>query len=829
MAFQFPEEDEVEIDILPPIEDDTGIPLEDIQATAELPDGSTVYEVVSEDSGGDSDVLPPEDDFYANLALSLKSPSLSALASRLIDEIKDDMASRDKWEKTIVLAMNYLGLKVEEFRNIPFFQACAAYDTTLATALYRNYSVFKKELLPPAGPVRVEIIGTPTEATEDEADRVKLFMNYYLTELDKDYYPDFDEAILYTIFMGSGFRKVYQDPLTNLPIGRFVKPQDFIVNINTESLLASNRVTQVYYITRKDFLLRQSRGEFVKCTLPENANDEDDEPSSINKKSENLEGLDKGTSENKSLFKMYECHVELDEKDLRSDEDTKRNELPCPYIVTICEALKKVVAIRRNWKEGDPNFKRREYFVQYKFLPGFGLYGIGLAHLVGSNSITLTSVLRQQLDAGTLKNFPGGLKTKSLRAETNDKAIGPAEWHEVETGGMPISDCIMPMPYAEPSQVLAALRTELKQETLSLLAATEEQIPEQGQNTPVGTTLSMIEIATRLQSASLMSMHNSQKYEFKLLFDLFADVLPPEPYPFMVPGKESAIMKQDFSDRINIVPVSDPNVLTSTHRLLRAEAFLKLAQAAPEMHDLREAYRMMYTAMGIDNIDKLLKPVPQPQALDANSENVLLFQNQPIRTAYFQDDDSHILLHRRFVQQVSNNPVFMQTNPMFMMQMESHIQSHYANKVAKQILSQNPMLAQQFNVPEEQLLQIPEIQNQVSLMNAEEAKQQMEQEQLQQMEAQEAQIIPQKVMMADIEQRREAAQLKSQETMARVEADKEISQEKAEVEAFKTQLRFEGDKAKIEAEQEMAEEKNEVDLVIANIRKPQHKAEKPNV
>jgi hypothetical protein len=282
--------------------------------------------------------------------------------------------------------------------------------------------------------------------------------------------------------------------------------------------------------------------------------------------------------------------LDLTSQDLeRGNETDDPDEMPKPHIVTICEELKTVVSVRRNWKEGDNTYKRIEFFVECQFLPGFGLYSIGLFALVGSNSMVLTRIIRQLIDAGTLKNFPGGIKAKSFRAEKNNINPMLGEFQEVETGGQPLSEGIMLMPYQEPSQVLAGLRGELKTETLDLLAAAEQQLPETGGDAPVGTTLSLLEVSSRLQSVALMSMHCSQAYEFQLLFDLFAKTLPDEPYPFKVPGDESMIMRSDFDGSVNIVPISDPNVLTSTHRLLKAEALLKLAQSNPEMHNLREA------------------------------------------------------------------------------------------------------------------------------------------------------------------------------------------------------------------------------------------------
>lgn len=808
MSSIFPLNLEEELQGEPSLEVPELIPLESIVKTEDLPDGTSIFEIQNE-MEKEEEPLPSQLDFYANIAAELDSGTLNSLAIRLLDEIKEDKDSRQEWENTIIIALKYTGFKVEEFRNVPFFQACSAFDTTLSASLLKCWCTFRAELFPAAGPTRSEINGTPTSEDEDRGERVKMFMNYYLTQEERDYYPDSDRLLLYVILFGCAFRKVYQDPVLNRPVSRTIDPQDFIINHHTQSILSSNRMTHRMFLTRKDVMLKEMSGEYVNAALPVINDDNDNEESNIEKTIKNMEGVDTSATENRNLFTFYESHVELSANDIEPGDDSDEHDLPRPYIVTICETTKKIVSIRRNWKEGDSTFRRKDYFVHYYYLPGFGIYGLGLAHLIGSNSIVLTSLLRQLVDAGTLRNFPGGLKEKGLRIENNDKANGPAEFQEVETGGRPISECLMLMPYGEPSVVLNELRKELIEQTAMIAGTLLQELPENSTNAPVGTTLALLEVSHKMQSSILRSLHASLSFELKLLFNLFGEYLPDEPYPFSVPGNQSAIMRQDFNERVSIVPVSDPNVLTSTHRLLKAEALLKLAESAPDIHDRREAYHRMYSAMNVENIDKLLPPLPQPTPFDPVTENMNLLLGKPLTVAMFQNDDAHNIVHRKFVQEIQMNP--QTANPQLVAQMMIHIQAHEAYKVLKQIPEMMQQLQQMdtSQMKPEDILMIPEIQNALAINDANQTLQIMEMQRQQQEIIAANQIDPMKVALEEVEQHREASYLKHED-----------SKLKAEEEAFKAQLKFESDKAKLKAEKEMAAEKNQVDLTIAQMKSP---------
>jgi hypothetical protein len=809
-----------------------------------------VYDVLAGGEDGQIDSTMSDTDFYANLAEGINKSVLSNLAIRLLGEIQEDKDSRKEWEKKIEVGMKYLGFILKESRKTPFLNACAAYDSTMSMALIRFYSAARAELFPAAGPCKSEIVGTSNSITEDEAERVKIFMNHYLTQLDKEYYQDSELLLMYVGLLGSAFRKVYQDPTLNMPVSRTIKPQDFIVNNHTTSLMASTRITEVLYLTRKDVMIRERNGEYLDSALPL-ISDQEDDKSAITKTAHKIDGVNLEASENKSLFTFYECHVELSVDDIKNidadddeeeeqpeieesedgfpleeeseevpydemegmegevisePEDEEEDDFPRPYIVTICESTKKIVSIKRNWKEKDKNYKRIDYYVRYYYLPGFGIYGLGLVDLMGSNAITLTDIQRQLIDAGTLKTFPGGLKAKGMPLENNNKAIGPCEFLEINTNGMPIQDCVMLMPYGEPSAVLMQLRENLVQSTAALGSTAEAAVPESAQNAPVGTTLALIEVQNRVMSTVLRSLHASLGTELKMLFKLFGEYLPDAPYPFSVPGKDSAIMRKDFNDRFNIVPVSDPNVLTSTHRLMRAQALLNLANSAPQIHDMREAYRRMYEAMNMDNIDKILLPVPTLIPLDAMSDTMMLLAGKPIVAVAGQDHQAHIFIKTAFAQEVKQHP-----NPMIYPQVMMNISQHKALAYVQQLMMQSQgdqqvqMLAQ---MPAEQLLTIPEIQNAVSAQDAQELHMQQEQ-----MASQAKPIDPNEVMLQDIQQRREAAQLKHEEVKLQVEES-----------AFEAQLKFEIDKAKIEANRDIAEDKNEVTLEVSRSKQIQEKS-----
>lgn len=774
------------------------IDINDIQKHQDLPDGSSVF-VVGE-KAGEPEKSPADNGFYANLAEDLSDAKLNTLAVSLLSDIKDDIASRKDWESTCNLIIKYLGWKVEEFHNLPFVRCCAAFDNTLSTTLMNGLALCKGELFPPGGPAKCMVEGYASTEMDDRADRVQMFLNLFLTVIDKSYYPDSDRLLLYVILFGNAFRKVVMDPILGRPSPRFVKPQNLIINNHTNSLLESTRITEEIFLTRKDVLIRQRDGIYREDSLPIQADDNDDMDSSVNKTIKKSEGIQDSQSENRSLFKFYESHVELDPSDVddtygmpKKGKKIKKDNIPRPYIIDICEATKKIVSIRRNWEEEDRNFQRIECYVHYVYQPGLGIYGQGLAQLQGSNAIILTDILRQQIDAGTLKNFPGGMRQKGMRIEDNNKAIGPSEFLELDTGGVPLRDAVMLMPYQEPSSVLAQLRTDVKNDTMALGGASQQGVNTGNSNTPVGTILAQMEEKNRIPSTVLKSFHSSLGYELQLTKKLFSRYFSDEPYPFNVPGNRQQIMKEDFSDNINVVPISDPNIITTTQRVIVAEILLKMSQANPTMFDVREANERMLKAMKVDNIEKLM---PKPQEiipLDPISENMSIILGKGVKAAIQQDHQAHLISHSQLAQQVGQDPG-----------KGAILQAHIAEHQAFMYLIQMQQ-AMGFQMPDEQALKDPQVQNQIAMAAAQAVQQMQTQQQAQNPPPLDAN----KVLMAEIEQKREASLLKHEEAQLR-----------AETEAFKTQTQFESNKVKMDVEKELAKDKNDVSLTIAKMKQP---------
>ena len=834
--FDHPEPDESALEFPEQIPDEFVHKLRDMEdggAEFEIRDGEMEEEQQPEE-------LPSDMDFYANLAMDLEQRTLDTLGAELMQEVKEDKQGREEWEKTTNLCLKYLGLRIEEFRDVPFMRACAQIDSTMLQALIQSFATAWAELFPAAGPVKSGINGTPNTEVEEMGERVKLWMNYYLTKVDKSYYPDSEQLFWYAIFFGSAFRKTYIDPITKLPVSRMIKPMDFIVNPDATNLLEASRMTHITYLTRREVKLREKIKDFVEGTLPGSNDSFDSDVSSITKSVRKIDGLNTDIKDKKSVFTYYEVHVDLDPNEVeigkyKPAEEDEDEVIQRPYIVTICEQNKKIASIRRGWEENDESFKRDNYFTNYYYLRGFGIYGIGISHLLGSDAITLTAIERQTIDAATLKSFPGGVRRKGMRMETNDKTMGPGEWWELETGEMAIQDCLMPMPYGEPSSVLLTLRESIIDAAKSLAGTAEAALPDGAIHVSEGTTLAVLDVANKVQSTVLRSFHFALGNEFQLIFKLFGRCLPDEPYPFSVPGRETAIMRSDFNDSISISPVSDPNVLTATHRMLRSEVLLKLAQSNPEIHDLREAFHRMYQAMNVENIDQILPPPPKPESSDPITENMMMLGSKEVVATFGQDHHSHIILHKAFYEEQK------ESNPQAYAQGVAHTQQHKCLQIIEQYMphvvlkmfaQQHPHLMHNphiLNMQEDDLMQLPqaqEIQHHImessphdlvqmpevqNLIAQQDAKDYMaEQKAKAEAESKQPQPVDLSVVaMADTEQKREAAHMKDETDRLKVES-----------ESFKAQLKFEGEKAKIEAQQEIAEDKNETDLVIAQMKSP---------
>jgi len=670
--------------------DDEGTMVDGAMLTEEDDGGVTVdFEPEEEDKGD------PED-HDANLAEFMSDMDLSGLGEQLMSGVEDDKDSRGEWEATMQRGIELLGLKIEE-RTTPFQGACGVFDPLMAEAVIRWQAVARGELMPSMGPVNTQVVGVSTPAIEDQASRVKDWMNLYLTQLAPEYYEEFDQMLMWLPLVGSTFKKIYQDPVLGRPVARFITPENFIVSYGTSDLTTSQRYTHVTSITKKQLRLSQLAGMYRDIDLGEPQEDLD-QGTPVRAAVNATQGINPG-AEGSDEYRIYEVYADLDLPGFENLDN-----IPLPYTVSIDEESRKVLGIRRNWKQGDVAFAKRDRFVHYKFIPGLGFYGLGYAHILGNSAKTATSIRRQLIDAGTLNNFPGGLRVKGMRIEDNNLGIGPTEFREIDTGGLPIQNAIMPMPYKEPSSVSLELLKETYEGARGLANTAEIAVGEGRQDAPVGTTVALMEAATRVQSATLKRSHKALDRELKMIAELFGEFLPEAPYPFPVRGGKAAIMRKDFSDEIDVIPISDPNISSSAQRMMRAEALLRFATQQPDIHDLRAAFQQMYVEMGVDpdRIAMILpnkEPEQEAKALDPLSENQNAIVGKPLKAAEYQDHDAHIASHAPIAE---NNPA-----------LQAHINEHLALKMRVQV---QQMIGQPLPPAGEPLS--PEIENQLAIMVA---------------------------------------------------------------------------------------------------------------
>lgn len=757
---------------------------EDIREIEQLEDGSSVYEIGKPQSETEEELS-----FYENLAVdSLPEDALKKLSNFLLESIEEDIESRKEWMDSVDKIKQYLGFSLEDLKEIPFRMATRTFDTTLSTALIRFYATTRAELLPDSGPAGFRINGISNEEMEAKGEKIRNWLNYYLTNVDESYYSDFERFLLYLGLYGSGFKKVYYDKLLKRPLSRFIMPQDFIIDSDCTSILESNRLTHVLHLSKREIILNQQNDIYrnVELSYLKNgeATDFDDNPKlDLAKKKDEID-LDVYTK--RSLFPIYEVHTYLNLDDFTDNtSDNETDTIPLPYIVTIDKISKEILSIRRNWEEDDPDKKRQNYFVQYNYLPGFGIYGIGLAHLIGSNAITLTKLLRQLVDAGSFKNLPGGLRAKGFKQQQNDLIVGPGQFVEVDTGGVALSEAFMPLPYSEPSQVLRELRLEIMNQTKELGSTSEMGMLDSKEDIPTGTAMAFLETNNRIQSAVLRSIHYSLSRELQLIDKIFRQTLSKD--NFYLKGQQEEITAEDFEDEIQIIPISDPAVNSTPQRIMKAQATMQLAVQAPELHNMREVFKLNYKAQGIDEqeIDKILKPEERPEEvppLDPISENINALKNIPLKAAIWQDHAAHKLTHGLFAQ---DNP---DLQPILM----AHIKEHEAFEY---LIRMQQMLGQELPPLEE--IQDPQVQNAIAMAIAGA----LEESGIRQGQQQQMPIDPNSLLMADIQQ-------KEAETAAK----ERIANLKAETDIFKAQLDFEKEKAKIESEEDIAKLKSETEL-----------------
>lgn len=758
----------------------------DIRKIEELQDGSTVYEM-----GPLPEAEKHPTAFYDNLADKFPEDGLKKLSTYLLESIEEDIEARRGWMESVEKVEQYLGFSLEDSKNIPFKESTRTYDSTLATALIRFYSTTRAELLPQNGPAGFKINGQDNEQVQERGERVKDWLNYYLTMVDKPYYTDFERFLLYLGLYGSGFKKVYYDKLLKKPLSRFIMPKDFIIDGDCTSILESNRLTHVLHLSKREIILNQQKKiyrEVELSYLKTLENNEDEDVGDTNKNKEiDLEAYTK-----RSLFPIYEVHTYLNLEDFEksggSDKDDET--VPLPYIITIDKITKEVLSIRKNWLEEDEERKRRNYFIQYNYLPGFGIYGVGLAHLIGANAITLTTLLRMLVDAGKFKNLPGGLRAKGFKQQQNDLIVGIGQFVEVDTGGIPLQEAFMPLPYSEPSNVLRELMLGIIEQTKELGSTSEMGMLDSKEDIPTGTTLALLETNNRIQSAVLRSIHYSLTEELQLISKVFGETL--EAKEFNVNGKQQYIEAADFIEDIQIIPVSDPAVNSTPQRIMKAESILRVAQIDPQAHNMPAIFRIVYKAQGLDeqDIDNILKPEPQEAEVlpvDPITEYMNILLGKPVKAAVWQNHPAHILALGSFSQRPE-----IQGNEVAIAAMKSLITDH---QVQQFVIEMQQLLGYELPPPDQ--IQDPQIQNTIALSLAEK----LEETGATQVQENSAPIDPNALLMADIEQ-------KSAETAAK----ERIATQKAETDIFRAQLDFEKEKMKIESAEDIAELKSETEL-----------------
>ena len=647
-----------------------------------LPEGIEIEE--EEDGGVTIDFDPmamagmSDGDFYGNLAEELDDRTLGQLSSELLGEFEGNKASRSEWEDAYSKGLELLGYNYEE-RTMPFRGATGVTHPLLAEAATQFQAQAFNELLPPSGPVRTHVVGEKTKDNEAQAHRVKDFMNYYITNVMEEYTPEFDQMLFYLPLAGSTFKKVYYDEAIDRAVSKFVPAEDIVVPYGASDLDSCENITQVVKMSMNDLRIRQVMGFYKDVPVIPSQSSDDEVTDAMNK----LDGVEPSNIDYDCT--LLECHVNLDLPGFEDmGEDGEPTGIKVPYVVTVSEDSGQILAIRRNYREDDERRRKIQYFVHYKFLPGFGFYGLGLIHTIGGLSRTATAALRQLIDAGTLSNLPAGFKARGLRVRDDEEPLQPGEFRDVDAPGGAIRDSLMPLPFKGPDGTLFQLLGFVVDAGRRFATITDMKVGDGNQQAAVGTTVALLEQGSRVMSAVHKRLHYSMKQEFKLLARVMSEYLPQE-YPYAVAGGDRTIMRQDFDDRVDVVPVSNPNSFSQAQRISLAQSQLQMAMQAPQIHDLHEAYRRMYEALGVDDVDKILiapsseDPIPK----DPAQENIDSIDNVQLKAFEGQDHDAHILAHLTF-----GTAPMLQALPQSMVALQKHIIEHVKIKCQEMATAQ---------------------------------------------------------------------------------------------------------------------------------------------
>jgi hypothetical protein len=769
-----------------------GLPTEGLGIEIEMDMGPAETEITMLEDGGVEVTISPENasdedlemaPFDANLAEYLDEGLLLEMSTELIGLIESDLNSRKDWADTFVKGLDVLGFRPEE-RTDPWIGACGVYSTVLAEAVIRFQAEAMSETFPAAGPVRTKIIGEVTREKEDSALRVQVDMNYELTDVMTEYRPE-HERMLYTLGLaGSAFKKVYFDPNIGRQVAIFIPPEDVIVPYGASNIESAERVTHVMRKTKNEMHKLQAAGFYANVSLGD--------PVPYRTDIEEKKAEEGGYSlTDDDRYSIYEIHADLviDGVDSEGDEDDEDAlQIAKPYVVTLERGSNKVLAIRRNWNPDDPLMLKRQHFVHYVYVPGFGFYGLGLIHIIGGYAKAGTSLIRQLVDAGTLSNLPGGLKTRGLRIKGDDTPITPGEFRDVDVPSGSIRDNIMPLPYKEPSQTLLALLNQITEEGRRLGAISDMNISDMSANAPVGTTLALLERTLKPMAAVQSRVHYAMKQEFKLLKAIIAEYAPAD-YTY-VPDRGEPRAKQTDYAVVDVIPVSDPNSSTMAQRVVQYQAVLQMAQQAPQIYDLPQLHRQMIEVLGVKNADKLVPTTDDLKPTDPVSENMNALVGKPMKAFIYQDQDAHIATHQAFMQDpqiaafIGQNPAAQQIMGALMAHIAEHVAFSYRQQIENALGA--PLPAPNAELPEELEVKLASMIAEAAQQNtqqkqaaaAQQAAQQQAQDPIMQMQMQELQL-----KAAEQQRKGQKDQTDAQLAAARLTLDAQKAQNTASLEA----------------------------------------------
>ena len=766
-------------------------------------------EVAMDEMGGaevsfDPTAVEPVQDHFGNLAESLGDEVLEPLGAKMVEQYNEYKESRGDWEDTYRNGLELLGFKYER-RTEPFKGASGVNHPVLAEAVTQFQAQAYKELLPADGPVRTQILGDVNVPKEEQAKRVKDFMNYQIMDQMKEYEPEFDQMLFYLPLSGSTFKKVYYDDIIGRAVSKFVPADDLIVPYSANSLEDAEAVIHVIKISENELRKQQVSGFYRDIEL---GNPPVTENQLQDKKLE-LEGISKDGQEDQ--YVLYEIHTNLD---LDGYEDMDANGNPTgiklPYVITVAQSGNKVLSIRRNYKQDDPKKNKINYFVQFKFLPGTGFYGFGLIHMIGGLTRTATAALRQLLDAGTLANLPAGFKSRGIRVRDDAQPLQPGEFRDVDAPGGNIKDQFMTLPFKGPDATLLQLMGVVVSAGQRFAAISDMQVGDMNQQAAVGTTVALLERGSRVMSAIHKRLYVGLRQEFKLLAEVFKTYLPPV-YPYDVPGARREIKVQDFDDRVDILPVADPNIFSQTQRISLAQSQLQLAQSNPQIHNLYQAYRSMYDALGVKNVNSILPPPAKPTPMDPALEHIMAMSQKPFQAFPGQDHKAHIDAHLNFMRLN-----MVQNNPLVMASIQKNILEHISLMAQEQVQLEFVEELQELQMIQQQMGAINPAMMAGMMQNPQVMQQQQRVQQItNQIEARKAQLVAE--MQEDYAKEEEKItgefagdpllKIKSREVDLRAmenERKEEEGQERLNLDKMKAMMNQENQEAKLEQNEQLA-------------------------